>query len=143
MPSTVGSPVARVADIFSLALAFREKAHRSTIIPPSPVARLRNGCTVSVLLNTKTSTSGAPITTAQKSRSSDEGRSLQTLSQCLDEPRLSDDSSLVLILDEFEHVPPSLNSRATRKRIKNSTLSMVRNERVAKTQMARGFWRRR
>jgi len=61
VPSPVGSPVARNAGIFSLALAFREKAHRSIIMPPSPVARCRNGCIVSVLLSTKTSTSGRPL----------------------------------------------------------------------------------
>jgi hypothetical protein len=49
-PSPVGSPAARKGRIFSVALAFGEKAHRLTIVPPSPVAMARNGCDFSVLL---------------------------------------------------------------------------------------------
>jgi hypothetical protein len=49
----VGSPAARNIRASRPALAFREKAHRSIIIPPSPIAVARNGCDLSVLLKYK------------------------------------------------------------------------------------------
>ena len=50
LPPPVGSPAAHNSLVCSPALAVEEKAHRSTIMPPSPIAMTRNGCDLPVLL---------------------------------------------------------------------------------------------
>ena len=60
LPPGAGSPAARNSRVFSRAPAVGEKAHRSTIMPPSPVAMARDRCDLAVLLKSITSTSRYP-----------------------------------------------------------------------------------
>jgi hypothetical protein len=126
LPPPLGSPAARNSRMCSPALAVGEKAHRSTIMPPSPIAMTRNGCDLPVSLKYNDLYFGAPVPTVQNSRSPAAGWPYQTLAKHWEEPRMSGDSSLVLTPMSLDTSLP-LNSRATRKQCKSSTVAMSRN----------------
>ena len=101
----VGSPAARNARIFTLALALGEKTHRSTMVPPLPIAigsqQTRLFRRVEVLRPLLRGAHHHRIEFTKSRR-----RLIASSSyQYLDEPRLSGDSPPAPILDELEYIP--------------------------------------
>ena len=140
LPFRVGSPAARNSRIFSSALAFGEKSHRSSIIPPSPIAMPRNGCVVSVLLKYKDLYFGVPIPTPQHSRRSEaesphQALSLHWMSRDYPVTVLFFSSSMSLITSS------PLNSRALGSLAKIARSPRAAMAIAAQTQMWPGFWR--
>lgn len=126
LPFRVGSSAARNSRIFSSTLAFGEKSHRSSIIPPSPIAMPRNGYVVLVLLKYKDLYFGVPIPTPQHSRRSEAKSPHQALSlhwMSRDYPvTVLFFSSSISLITSF-----STEFAGTRKPCKNSTVAPSRN----------------